>query len=119
MGKPLLHWNLNGVPQKHPWLYWGAVGMLSYLANSVRPEIHIAVHQTARFSANSMQSHELAIMRIGQYLCDNTKRGIIYKVNKSKGLKVYAGADFSGEWSAADLENADNVLSRTGFVICY
>jgi hypothetical protein len=40
-------------------------------------------------------------------------------VDKSKGLKVYTDADFAGGWSAADSENADNVLSRTGFVICY
>jgi hypothetical protein len=40
-------------------------------------------------------------------------------VDKSKGLKVYADTDFAGGWCAADSENADNVLSRTGFVICY
>ncbi len=40
-------------------------------------------------------------------------------MNKSKGLEVYADADFAGGWSAADSKNADNVLSRTGFVICY
>jgi hypothetical protein len=40
-------------------------------------------------------------------------------VDKSKGLEVYADADFAGGWSGADSENADNVLSRTGFVICY
>ncbi len=78
----------------------------------------MAVHQTARFLVNPMQSHKLAIMQIGWYLCDNTKHGIIYKVDKPKGLKVYADADYAGGWSAADLENADNVLSRTGFVIC-
>ena len=49
VGKPLLNCNLDGVPCKHPWLYCGAVGMLSYLGNSVRPEIQMAVHQTARF----------------------------------------------------------------------
>jgi hypothetical protein len=32
---------------------------------------------------------------------------------------VYVDADFAGCWSAADADNADNVLSRTGFVICY
>ncbi len=56
---------LNSVTQKHTWLYWGAVGMCSYLSNSVCPEIQMAVHQTARFSVNLMQSHELAIMQIG------------------------------------------------------
>jgi hypothetical protein len=40
-------------------------------------------------------------------------------MDKSKGLKVYADADFAGGWSAADSENTDNVLSRTGFVICH
>jgi len=44
VGKPLLNHDLDGVPRKHMWLYIGGVGMLSYLANSVRPEIQIAVH---------------------------------------------------------------------------
>ena len=119
VGKPLLNRDLNGVSRKHPWLYRGGVGMLSYLANSVRPEIMMAVHQTARFSVNPMRSHELAVMRIGRYLCDNCERGITYKVDRSKGIEVYVDADFAGGWSCADSNNADNVLSRTGFVICY
>ncbi len=118
-GKPLLIRDLDGVPRKHTWLYPDTVGMLSYLANSVRPEIQMAVHQTARFSVHPMRSHELAIMRIGCYLCDNAERGIIYKVDKSKGLEAYADADFAGGWNAADAQNADSVLSRTSFVICY
>ncbi len=66
-----------------------------------------------------MQSHKLAIMQIRQYLVDNPERGINCKIDKSKGLEVYVDADFAGGWSATDSENADNVLSRTGFVICY
>ncbi len=54
VGKPLLNQDLDGVPRKHPWLYRGAVGMLSYLSNSVRPEIQMAVYQTARFSVYPM-----------------------------------------------------------------
>jgi hypothetical protein len=42
----------------------------------------------------------------------------MYKVDKSKGLKVYKNAGFAGGWSVEDSENADYVLSRTGFVIC-
>ncbi len=117
--KPLFNWDLNAVSRKHIWLYWGAVGMLSYLSNCICPEIQMAVHQTAHFYVNLMQSLELAIMRIGGYLVDNPECGIIYKIDKSKGLEVYVDADFANGWSAADLENADNVLSRTGFVICY
>jgi hypothetical protein len=79
----------------------------------------MAVHQCARFVVNPMMSHELAIMQIGRYLYDNYERGIIFKVDKTKGLEVYVDADFAGGWSYEDSENADNVLSRTGFVICY
>jgi hypothetical protein len=96
VGKPLLNWDLNGVSCKHPWLYCDAVGMLSYLSNSVCPEIQMAVHQTARFSVNPMQSHELAITRIGWYLVDNLDCGIQYKDDKSTGLEVYVDADFAG-----------------------
>jgi hypothetical protein len=93
--------------------------MLSYLANSVRPEIQIAVHQTACFLIKPMQLHELAIMRIGRYLCNNPEDCIIYNVDRTNVLAVYADTDFAGGWSNADSENADCVLSRTGFVICY
>jgi hypothetical protein len=79
----------------------------------------MTVHQTARFSVNPMRSHELTTMRIGGYLVYNPERGIIYKIDKSKDPEVYVDADFAGGWSAAYSENADNVISRTGFVICY
>ena len=93
--------------------------MLSYLQNTSRPEISMAVHQTARFSNNPMLSHEKSIMRIGQYLLDTRKGGIIYKPDKSKGLECYVDTEFAGGWSQADANNADNVLSRTGYIIMY
>ena len=79
----------------------------------------MAVRQTACFSMNPMRSHELAIMRIDQYLVDNPDRGIMYTVNKPKGLEVYIDTDFAGCWNSADSSNADNIFPRTGFVICY
>ncbi len=94
--KPLLTRDLDGIPWKHTWLYPGGVGMLSYLANTVWLEIQMVVHQTARFSIKPMQSHKLVIMQIRRYLCDNSEDGIIYKVDKTKGLEVYADADFTG-----------------------
>jgi hypothetical protein len=97
--------------------YCGAVGMLSYLGNSVHPDIQMAVHQTARFSVNPMKLQKSAIMCIGQYLCNNCGRRIIYNVDKSNGIEVYVDADFAKGWSSADADNADNILSWTGF--CY
>ena len=63
-----------------------------------------------------MRSHELAIMRVGRYLCENSDKGFIYNIDKSKGLEVYADADFAGGWDKPDCNNADNVLSQTGFL---
>ena len=82
VGKPLLNKDLDGSPRKHQWVYQGAVEMISYLCNSVRPEIQMAVHQTARFSVNPMRSHELAIIRIGRYLAANPDRGMVYNIQK-------------------------------------
>jgi hypothetical protein len=55
-------------------------------------------------------------MWIGRYLCDNPEGGIIYKADRTKGLEVYANADFARGWSTVDSENADCVLSRTGLL---
>ena len=52
-------------------------------------------------------------------MVSNPDKGIIYNVDKSKGLEVYVDANFAGGWSQADAQNADNVLSRTGYIICY
>jgi hypothetical protein len=67
VGKPLLNKDLDSVPRKYDWEYQGAIE-LTYLTGSVRPDIAMAVHQCARFSANPMSSHKQAIMRIGRYL---------------------------------------------------
>jgi len=58
-------------------------------------------------------------MQLGRYLLDTRKCGIIYKPDRSKGLECYVDADFAGGWIQANALNAENVLSRTGYVIMY
>jgi hypothetical protein len=119
VGKPLLNKDLNGVPRKYDWEYRGAIGMLTYLTGSVRPDIAMATHQCARFSIRPMRSHEIAVMRIGRYLLATKNRGMIYRPDPKRGLEVFVDADFAGGWDPEDAESADNVYSRTGYVICY
>ena len=116
VAKGLFHCGLDRKGRKYTWKYCTAVGMLSYLQNTRCPEISMAVHQTACFSNNSMLSHKKSIMCIGWYLLDTHTRGIIFKPEKSKGLECYINADFACGWSQANAENADNVLSWTGYV---
>ena len=58
-------------------------------------------------------------MRLGRYLLDTCKRDMIYKPDRSKGLECCVGADFARGWTQANASNAENVLSRTGYVIMY
>ena len=48
-----------------------------------------------------------------------TTCGVVYKTNIDKGLKCYVDADFSSGWAQADSDNAENVMSRTGYIITY
>jgi hypothetical protein len=117
--KPLLHRDLDGVDRKYTWNYRQAVGMLGYLQGSSRPDISMAVHQCARFNNNPKAIHERAIRHIGKYLLGTKNHGILYQPDPTKGIEVYVDADFAGGWSKADAENAENVMSRTGYIIFY
>ena len=119
VGKPILNKDLDGKPRKLKWKYRTAVGMISYLQGNTRPDISMATHQTARFCIDPKLSHEQAIMRIGRYLLGTKDRGIIYEPDPKKGLECYVDADFAGGWSSADSDDADNVMSRTGYVLFY
>jgi hypothetical protein len=58
-------------------------------------------------------------MRIGCYLLSTKEQGIIYRPDSSKSIKVYVDADFARGWDPGDAMNADNIYSRSGYVIWY
>ncbi len=66
-----------------------------------------------------MLSHEKAIILISWYLIDTCSHGIVYKPNTTKGLECYVNADFASGWSHANADKAEDVLSRTGYIITY
>ena len=94
--KPLLHRDVNGPGRKYSWNYRTAVGMLTYLQGSTRPDISMAVHQCARFCNYPKLLHERAIRRIGKYLVGTREKGIIFKPDKGTGLQVFVDTDFAG-----------------------
>ncbi len=91
--------------------------MLTYLTESVRPDIDSVIHQYAWFRTHPMSSYEQAIIYIGWHFLATKDWGMIYKPDPKKGLEVYVDAYFAGEWDPSLAHDADTVYSRTGFVI--
>ena len=79
----------------------------------------MTVHQCARFSASPMQSHELAVMRIGCYLLGFQDKSLVYTVNAMRGLETYVDSNFAGGWDPKNVDDASTLYSQTGFVIKY
>ena len=93
--------------------------MLTYLQNTTRPDISMAVHQCARFSIDPKLLHERAVKRIGRYLLGTQNKGLIFKPNLKKGVVCYVDADFAGLWSSDIAHDPISVKSRTGYVITF
>ncbi len=117
--KELLHKDPEGPERKHEFNYRQAVGMLTYLQGTTRPDIAMAVHQCARFSSNPKRSHERAIIKIIRYLKGTKDKGIFISPDMKKGIECYVDASFASGWRPDQAHDASNVLSRTGYIIYY
>jgi hypothetical protein len=107
-----------GEPPDCTFSYSSVVGMLQYLQNHSWPDITYAVSQCAHFVHNSQQSHEQALIQIGQYLKGTIDKGLIFKPNSIMRIDCYIDTDFAGLWPHEDKEDPVCVKSRSGYVIC-
>ena len=89
--KRLLSKDCEGPKRKNAWNYRQAIGILSYLTGSTRPEISMAVHQCARFTNDPRLSHERALQWIARYLLGRRDRGIIFTPDMTKGIEILQG----------------------------
>jgi hypothetical protein len=110
----------DGDPPNCTFNYASVIGMLWYVYGHSRPDIGMAVSQAARFSFAPRRSHELALIRIGQYLKATRTQGLHLKPmdKNSFHLEVYVDSDFMGLYGKEKRTDPTNVKSRTGFVIC-
>jgi hypothetical protein len=115
----VLHPDHGGFDRTEAWNYRSVIGKLNYLAQMSRPDISMAVHNCARFSAHPTYLHEQAVKRIGRYLYSTQDKGLIYRPSTSATLDMYVDADFAGTWHKEYAHLRESVLSRTGYVILY
>jgi hypothetical protein len=115
----VLHPDGNGFPREELWNYRSVIGKLNFLAQMTRPDISMAVHNCARFSARPTSLHEQAVKRIGRYLAYTRSKGLTYRPDQSHRLDMYIDADFAGTWHREYSHLRGSCLSRSGFVIIY
>ena len=110
----------DGEPPNCTFNYASVIGMMWYVYGHSRPDIGMAVSQAARFAFSPRRSHELALIRIGQYLKATREKGLhLRPMDKGQfHLEAYVDSDFMGLYGKENRADPTNVKSRTGFVIC-
>lgn len=109
----------DGEPAQETFSYASIVGMLLYLSGHTRPDLSYSVSQAARFMFAPKRSHEVALKRIGRYLCGTADKGTIFDPKNAKSLHIdaYPDADFAGLYGYESTTDPVCVRSRTGYVI--
>ena len=59
------------------------------------------------------------VLKKGKYLLETVTRVVIYDPYRTQGIKCYIDADFSGGWGIDNRQYAENILSRSGYIISY
>jgi len=109
----------DGDPPCASFNYASVIGMLWYLYGHSRPDLGMSVSQLARFTFCPKRSHELALIRVGQYLKGTLGEGLILKPGSTDSLKMdaYVDSDFMGLYGKENRLDPTNCKSRTGFLI--
>ena len=120
MVKPSLNKSTDGKERSDgSFHHMSAIGSLSCLTGCTRPDILMAVHQAAKFSNCPKACHDAAVKRIGKCLLGTSEEGLICEPDVSKGLEIFADADFAGAFDKTVAEDLASARSRTGCIIKY
>ena len=109
----------DGDPIDGTFNYSSVTGACWYVTCHSRPELDFALSQCSRFSFNTKRSHEIALIRIGQYLKGTKEMGMTFKPDDISSLKldVYVDSDFLGLYGHEDRSDPTNVKSRCGYTM--
>jgi hypothetical protein len=115
----ILHKDEQGDPATGDFNYASVIGMIWYLYGHSRPDLGFALSQAARFTHSPRRSHELALIRIGQYLKGTRTQGMILKPVSLDHIYMdcWVDADFCGLYGKEQRLDPTSVKSRTGYII--
>jgi hypothetical protein len=121
-GGQVLARDVHSASMREDFHYRSVIGKANFLEKSTRPDVAVAVHQCARFSANPKQSHADAVRYFGNYMQGTQEEGIHLDQRTDKSFECWVDADFLGQYvKGADNMHLDAMAakSRTGFIITY
>jgi len=115
----ILHKDEDGDPATGDFNYASVVGMMWYLYGHSRPDLGFALSQASRFTHFPRRSHELALIRIGQYLKGTLDKGMILRPAALDQLHMdcHVDSDFMGLHGKEPRDDPVSVKSRAGFII--
>ena len=115
----ILHKDKAGDPATGDFNYASVIGMIWYLYGHSRPELGFALSQASRFTHSPRRSHELALIRIGQYLKATSDKGMILRPAALDHLFMdcHVDSDFCGLHGKEPRTDPVLVKSRAGFII--
>ncbi len=103
MVNKVLSANVNSEDFDQHFHYRKVIGMLNHLERCTRPDIAYATHQCARYSSRPKKEHGAAVKWLGRYLRGTRTEGVYFKL-QDENFKVWADADFAGNWIKEDAE---------------
>ena len=111
----------NGSEAKRYWpnSYASVIRMMLYLASNTRRDISFDVHQCARFTHNTKESHDTAVKRICRYLQGTKDNGPMFNTSKKLVVYCYDDVDFSGLWGNENPQDPICARNRNGFVVIF
>ena len=77
--------------------YQQAIGCLTYLSTSTRPDISTAVNMLSQFMSCPSAVHWVAVKRILRYLKGTSNHGLVYIGGNNDTLLGYSDADWAGD----------------------
>ena len=111
--------NVSEANRDWPNSYASFIVMIFYLESNTRPDISFAVHQCARFTHNTKESHETAVKSICRYLQGTKENGLVFNSSKKLVVDCYSDAYFAGLWGHENLQDPIFARSRIGFVVTF
>ena len=79
--------------------YRSIIGTLDFLEKITRPDIGHTTHKLVWFYEDSKAPQGKIVEYLAKYLITTRDKGIVLTSDKCKSIKVYADADFSGNWN--------------------